>query len=79
MTTASEASLRYVYAVCRPFDGLLPEGAHGITGEPPRLVRHDGLAAVVDAVPAEEFDEGPCANCWATWTGWPRSPAPTRP
>ncbi|WP_236244414.1 GvpL/GvpF family gas vesicle protein [Streptomyces sp. CC210A] len=59
MTTASEASLRYVYAVCRPFDGLLPEGAHGITGEPPRLVRHDGLAAVVDAVPAEEFDEGP--------------------
>ncbi|CAL9333443.1 GvpL/GvpF family gas vesicle protein [Streptomyces sp. enrichment culture] len=51
--------LRYVYAVCRPFDGVLPEGAAGITGEPPRLLHHGDLVAVVDAVPAEEFDEGP--------------------
>ncbi|MFJ8692348.1 GvpL/GvpF family gas vesicle protein [Streptomyces roseolilacinus] len=51
--------LRYVYAVCRPFDGVLPEGAAGITGEPPRLLHHGDLVAVVDAVPAEDFDEGP--------------------
>ncbi|AOT57318.1 MULTISPECIES: GvpL/GvpF family gas vesicle protein [Streptomyces] len=59
MTTTPTPPLRYVYAVCRPFGGVLPEGAAGITGEPPRLLHHDGLVAVVDAVPAEEFDEGP--------------------
>ncbi|CAL9337911.1 MULTISPECIES: GvpL/GvpF family gas vesicle protein [unclassified Streptomyces] len=59
MTTTPTAPLRYVYAVCRPFDGVLPEGAAGITGEPPRLLHHGDLVAVVDAVPAEEFDEGP--------------------
>ncbi|ORT54833.1 GvpL/GvpF family gas vesicle protein [Streptomyces sp. CB03238] len=51
--------LRYVYAVTRPFDGVLPEGAHGIDGEPPRLLRHGDLVAVTGAVPAEEFDEAP--------------------
>ncbi|MEU9980936.1 GvpL/GvpF family gas vesicle protein [Streptomyces sp. NPDC050856] len=51
--------LRYVYAVSRPFDGVLPEGARGIGGEPPRLLRHGDLVAVVDAVPAEDFDEAP--------------------
>ncbi|MFF8828291.1 GvpL/GvpF family gas vesicle protein [Streptomyces sp. NPDC015131] len=51
--------LRYVYAVTRPFDGVLPEGAHGIGGEPPRLLRHGDLVAVVGAVPAEDFDEAP--------------------
>ncbi|MET9800627.1 GvpL/GvpF family gas vesicle protein [Streptomyces sp. NPDC006368] len=61
MTTPTPRTphLRYVYAVCRPFEGVLPEGAHGIGGEPPRLVRHGDLVAVVGAVPAEEFDEGP--------------------
>ncbi|MER7107695.1 GvpL/GvpF family gas vesicle protein [Streptomyces sp. NPDC000229] len=51
--------LRYVYAVTRPFDGVLPEGAHGIGGEPPRLLRHGDLVAVTGAVPTEEFDEAP--------------------
>ncbi|WP_391960900.1 GvpL/GvpF family gas vesicle protein [Streptomyces somaliensis] len=30
-----------------------------MTGEPPRLLHHGDLVAVVDAVPAEEFEEGP--------------------
>ncbi|QGV77716.1 GvpL/GvpF family gas vesicle protein [Streptomyces ficellus] len=51
--------LRYVYAVTRPFDGVLPEGAHGIDGEPPHLLRHGDLVAVTGAVPAGEFDEAP--------------------
>ncbi|MEV3988113.1 GvpL/GvpF family gas vesicle protein [Streptomyces sp. NPDC049837] len=51
--------LRYVYAVTRPFDGVLPEGARGIDGEPPRLLRHGDLVAVTSGVPAEEFDEAP--------------------
>ncbi|MFV2120133.1 GvpL/GvpF family gas vesicle protein, partial [Streptomyces sp. Act-28] len=45
--TIPTPSLRYVYAVCRPFDGVLPEGAAGITGEPPRLLHHGDLVAVV--------------------------------
>ncbi|PRH76992.1 gas vesicle protein [Streptomyces solincola] len=55
----STTDLRYVYAVTRPFDGLPPEGARGISGQPPRLVRHGDLVAVVDAVPAADFEEGP--------------------
>ncbi|MFC8916075.1 GvpL/GvpF family gas vesicle protein [Streptomyces sp. NPDC057116] len=51
--------LRYVYAVTRPFDGVLPEGARGIDGDPPRLLRHGDLVAVTGTVPAEEFDEAP--------------------
>ncbi|MGW0565221.1 GvpL/GvpF family gas vesicle protein [Streptomyces sp. NPDC003016] len=51
--------LRYVYAVTRPFEGVLPEGVRGLDGEPPRLLHHDGLVAVVSPVPAEDFDEAP--------------------
>ncbi|MGA5420076.1 GvpL/GvpF family gas vesicle protein [Streptomyces lavendulocolor] len=51
--------LRYVYAVTRPFDGVLPEGACGIGGEPPRLLRHGDLVAVTGAVAPEDFDEAP--------------------
>ncbi|MFJ8647496.1 GvpL/GvpF family gas vesicle protein [Streptomyces sp. NPDC093546] len=51
--------LRYVYAVCRPFDGVLPEGLRAVGDQPPRLVRHGDLVAVVGAVPAEDFDEAP--------------------
>ncbi|MFD5103216.1 GvpL/GvpF family gas vesicle protein [Streptomyces albidochromogenes] len=51
--------LRYVYAVTRPFDGVLPEGVRGLGGEPPRLLRHGDLVAVVGAVPAEDFAEAP--------------------
>ncbi|MGW7055253.1 GvpL/GvpF family gas vesicle protein [Streptomyces sp. NPDC054887] len=51
--------LRYVYAVTRPFDGVLPEGVRGIGGEPPRLLHHGDLVAVVGPVPAEDFAEAP--------------------
>ncbi|MGW0550982.1 GvpL/GvpF family gas vesicle protein [Streptomyces altiplanensis] len=51
--------LRYVYAVTRPFEGVLPEGVRGLDGEPPRLLHHDGLVAVVSPVPAEDFGEAP--------------------
>ncbi|WP_274563872.1 GvpL/GvpF family gas vesicle protein [Streptomyces spiramyceticus] len=56
--------LRYVYAVTRPFDGALPDGnlpddLRGLDGEPPRLLHHAGLVAVVSPVPAEDFDEAP--------------------
>ncbi|MEV6650951.1 GvpL/GvpF family gas vesicle protein [Streptomyces sp. NPDC051219] len=51
--------LRYVYAVTRPFEGVLPDGTCGLDGEPPRLLHHDGLVAVVSPVPAEDFDEVP--------------------
>ncbi|MGR8007247.1 GvpL/GvpF family gas vesicle protein [Streptomyces hypolithicus] len=51
--------LRYVYAVTGPFDGVLPEGVVGLDGEPPRLLHHDGLVAVVSPVPARDFDEAP--------------------
>ncbi|GHA13434.1 gas vesicle protein [Streptomyces spiroverticillatus] len=54
------AELRYVYAVTRPFEGVLPEeGGRGLDGEPPRLLHHEGLVAVVSPVPAADFDEAP--------------------
>ncbi|HET6857406.1 MAG TPA: GvpL/GvpF family gas vesicle protein [Streptomyces sp.] len=51
--------LRYVYAVTRPFDGVLPDGAIGLDGEPPRLVHHGDLVAVVSPVSADEYGEAP--------------------
>lgn len=56
--------LRYVYAVTRPFDDALPDGnlpdhIRGLDGEPPRLLHHAGLVAVVSQVPADDFDEAP--------------------
>ncbi|WP_433544922.1 GvpL/GvpF family gas vesicle protein [Streptomyces sp. CA-294286] len=55
-----ENELRYVYAVTRPFEGVLPEeGGRGLDGEPPRLLHHGDLVAVVSPVPAEDFDEAP--------------------
>ncbi|MGW7414501.1 GvpL/GvpF family gas vesicle protein [Streptomyces sp. NPDC054863] len=57
---AGPAELRYVYAVTRPFEGVLPEeGGRGLDGEPPRLLRHGGLVAVVSPVRAADFDEAP--------------------
>ncbi|MFD9486464.1 GvpL/GvpF family gas vesicle protein [Streptomyces sp. NPDC059991] len=52
-------SLWYVYAVVRPFDGVLPEGVSGLDGEPPRLIVHDGLCAAASPVPAGDFDAAP--------------------
>ncbi|MFI9586700.1 GvpL/GvpF family gas vesicle protein [Streptomyces sp. NPDC052236] len=51
--------LRYVYAVTRPFEGTLPEELHGVAGEPPRLLSHGDLVAVVSPVPADDFEEAP--------------------
>ncbi|MFJ6695045.1 GvpL/GvpF family gas vesicle protein [Streptomyces sp. NPDC091272] len=52
--------LCYVYAVTRPFEGVLPEeGGRGLDGEPPRLLRHGDLVAVVSPVQAADFDEAP--------------------
>ncbi|MGW1895797.1 GvpL/GvpF family gas vesicle protein [Streptomyces sp. NPDC002004] len=53
----ADGRLRYVYAVTRPFDGVLPDGTGGLGGEPPRLLHHGGLVAVVDDVPARDFSE----------------------
>jgi hypothetical protein len=51
--------LRYVYAVCRPFDTPLQAQLTGVAGDPPRLLHHGGLAAVVSHVPEEDFAEEP--------------------
>ncbi|MCX4642127.1 GvpL/GvpF family gas vesicle protein [Streptomyces sp. NPDC055059] len=51
--------LRYVYAVCRPFDAPLQAELVGVEGRPPRLLRHEDLTAVVGAVPEADFAEGP--------------------
>ncbi|BBJ44806.1 gas vesicle protein [Streptomyces antimycoticus] len=59
--------LRYAYAVVR--DTAAPQAAldaltaledvPGVAGEPVVAVRHQGLAVLAGAVPAEDFDEGP--------------------
>ncbi|MFK8910056.1 GvpL/GvpF family gas vesicle protein [Streptomyces sp. YS-3] len=54
----SEA-LWYVYAVVRPFEGVLPDGVRALDGEPPRLIVHNGLCAAASPVPVEDFDAAP--------------------
>ncbi len=51
--------LRYVYAVCRPFDAALQSQLTGVAGDPPRLLHHHGLVAVVSHVPEADFAEEP--------------------
>ncbi|MDX2938900.1 GvpL/GvpF family gas vesicle protein [Streptomyces ipomoeae] len=51
--------LRYVYAVCRPFDAALQRQLTGVAGAPPRLLRHHDLIAVVSEVPERDFAEEP--------------------
>ncbi|OIJ97467.1 gas vesicle protein [Streptomyces sp. MUSC 14] len=51
------AGLRYVYAVCRPFDTPLQSQLTGVAGAPPGLLRHRGLVAVVSTVPGTDFGE----------------------
>ncbi|MBA2810093.1 GvpL/GvpF family gas vesicle protein [Streptomyces sp. KM273126] len=53
------AGLRYVYAVCRPFDGALKAQLTGVAGAPPKLLPHHGLIAVVSEVPERDFAEDP--------------------
>ena len=51
--------LRYVYAVCRPFDAALQSQLTGVAGAPPRQLRHHDLIAVVSEVPERDFAEQP--------------------
>ncbi|MDN3021938.1 GvpL/GvpF family gas vesicle protein [Streptomyces sp. S.PB5] len=51
--------LRYVYAVCRPFKAPLQSQLTGVAGDPPRLLVHHGLVAVVSHVPERVFAEEP--------------------
>ncbi|MHC3468855.1 GvpL/GvpF family gas vesicle protein [Streptomyces sp. 7R007] len=51
--------LRYVYAVCRPFGTPLQAQLTGVAGDPPRLLAHRGLVAVVSHVPERDFSEEP--------------------
>ncbi|MGW0605063.1 GvpL/GvpF family gas vesicle protein [Streptomyces sp. NPDC002640] len=51
------SGLRYVYAVCRPFEAALQAQLAGVAGSPPTAVHHQGLVAVVSTVPADAFDE----------------------
>ncbi|MEU0967129.1 GvpL/GvpF family gas vesicle protein [Streptomyces sp. NPDC005917] len=55
----AQAGLRYVYAVCRPFEAALQSQLTGVAGAPPGLLRHRGLVAVVSTVPEGDFAEGP--------------------
>jgi len=51
--------LRYVYAVCRPFGAPLQAQLAGVAGDPPRVLHHHGLVAVVSHVPERDFAEEP--------------------
>ncbi|WP_329415167.1 GvpL/GvpF family gas vesicle protein [Streptomyces sp. NBC_00704] len=51
--------LRYVYAVCRPIGAPLQTALKGVAGDPPRLLAHRGLIAVVSHVPEADFAEAP--------------------
>lgn len=51
--------LRYVYAVCRPYGTPLQAQLTGVGGDPPRLLPHHGLMAVVSHVPEADFAEEP--------------------
>jgi hypothetical protein len=51
--------LRYVYAVCHPFGTPLQAQLTGVAGDPPRLLHHHDLVAVVSHVPERDFAEEP--------------------
>ncbi|MGW1023805.1 GvpL/GvpF family gas vesicle protein [Streptomyces sp. NPDC002577] len=53
------SGLRYVYAVCRPFEAPLQAELTGVAGSPPKLLHHGDLVAVVSAVPEGDFAEEP--------------------
>ncbi|MFR0356147.1 GvpL/GvpF family gas vesicle protein [Streptomyces sediminimaris] len=53
------SGLRYVYAVCRPLGAPLQAQLTGVAGDPPRMLNHRGLVAVVSHVPERDFAEDP--------------------
>lgn len=54
--------LRYVYAVCRSYGTPLQAQLTGVAGDPPRLLPHHGLVAVVSHVPEADFAKEPFPN-----------------
>lgn len=59
--------MRYVYAVCRPFGGALQAQLTGVAGDPPRLLTHHGLVAVVSHVPEGDFAQEPLRAAYVRW------------
>lgn len=51
--------LRYVYAICRPFEVALQAQVTGVAGAPPAQLPHQGLIAVLGTVPERDFAEEP--------------------
>jgi hypothetical protein len=51
--------LRYVYAVCRPFEAALQSDLAGVGGAPLKQLAHGGLVAVLSPVPSEDFGYEP--------------------
>ncbi|CAM5582649.1 MULTISPECIES: GvpL/GvpF family gas vesicle protein [Streptomyces] len=51
------SGLRYVYAVCHPYESPLQRQLSGVSGAPPKRLTHHGLVAVVSTVPEHEFTE----------------------
>ncbi|MFG3182803.1 GvpL/GvpF family gas vesicle protein [Streptomyces nigra] len=51
------SGLRYVYAVCHPYESPLQRQLSGVAGAPPKRLTHHGLVAVVSTVPEHEFTE----------------------
>ncbi|MFH8798914.1 GvpL/GvpF family gas vesicle protein [Streptomyces sp. NPDC017936] len=49
--------LRYVYAVCRPFEKPLQAELTGVGGAPAKQLLHNDLIAVVSDVPPQDFAE----------------------
>ncbi len=42
-----------------------------MAGDPPWLLAHGDLVAVVSHVPEGDFSDGSCAATWRIWTGSP--------
>ncbi|GGZ30019.1 gas vesicle protein [Streptomyces inusitatus] len=53
------STVRYVYAVTRPFRAPLPVALTGVAGAPAHTVAEGGLVAVVSSVPEADFAEVP--------------------
>ncbi|MBC9713380.1 GvpL/GvpF family gas vesicle protein [Streptomyces sp. TRM66268-LWL] len=51
--------LRYVYAVCRPFEAALQSDLVGVGGAPLKQLAHGGLVAVLSQVPEADFGYEP--------------------
>ncbi|GAA2251667.1 GvpL/GvpF family gas vesicle protein [Streptomyces amakusaensis] len=57
------STVRYAYAVTRPFRAPLPVALTGVAGAPAHTVAEGGLVAVVSSVPEADFAEIPLLRC----------------